>query len=302
MKLRHLGLAVLVMAVWGTNFVPARVALNRFGPLTLCSIRFFLAAFPAVFLLPRPRCSWRLLFGFGIVLFGLQFGFLFTALKIGMSPGLASLLMQFQAFFTLALAAWIFHDRPDRWKLMGAGVAFLGIALVALHTGGEVSLMGLTLTLLGAFSWAVGNIISKKIGGVNPLALVTWGSLVACPPMMALAFGVEGLGPIRDALLGAGWMDALAVAYVVYCSTHLAYSLWGFLLSRYPASTVAPFTLLVPVFGFVSAAVLLGEPFPLWKLVAACLVLMGLGLNVAGTRWAGSRARRRRSDSPVPPA
>jgi O-acetylserine/cysteine efflux transporter len=284
MSARDLMVVVLLVALWGFNFVFIRIGLDGIPPILLGALRFTLCALPGVFFLPRPKCSWLLLAAYGLVLYAFQFGLLFTAMKVGMSAGLASLLMQTQAFFTIAMAAWIFKERPSSWKILGTIVAFSGIVVVAMHTQGEVTGLGLFLTLLGAFSWGLGNIITRKIGPTNPIALVVWGSLTASPFLIIYSLMVEGPGTVTYALSHMSMKTFWAVFYIVYLSTHLAYSLWNLLLNKYPSSTVAPFSLLVPVFGFVGAWLFLGESFPLWKLCAAALVILGLSINVFGQR------------------
>lgn len=285
MKLTHLLMVLAVVAIWGFNFVFIRIGLNGVPPILLCGIRFFLSAVPAVFFIRRPPCSWSILAKYGLVMFALQFSFLFSAIKIGMSPGLASLLMQLQAFFTMAIAAWVFKERPSTWKITGAIISMSGIVLVAFHTSvSDITLPGLGLTLLGAFSWGVGNILSKKVGSVSPIALVVWASLIACPALMALSFVIEGPQIMGQALQNLSLPSVGAIIYIVYFSTHIAYSLWSYLLNCYPASAVAPFSLLVPIFGFLGSVIVLGESLPHWKIQAAILVIAGLCFNVLETR------------------
>ena len=273
-------LSILLVAVWGINFVFIRIGLDGFPPILLGAVRFLLSALPAVFFIPRPKCSWRMLTAFGFVIFALQFSFLFAGMEIGMSPGLASLLMQIQVFITMGLSTWILKEKLAPLKLLGAAIAFGGILVVAFHAQGEVTALGLTFILLAALSWAVGNVLSKRIGRVNALALVVWGSLVASPFLIFLSLAVDGPTRISESLSSLSWRSAGAMAYLVYLSTHLGYSLWGYLLNKYPAATIAPFTLLVPVFGFAGSVIVLHEPVPDWKLWAGALVIAGLALNV----------------------
>lgn len=290
MQIKHLGLLLLVVAVWGFNFVFIRLGLNGMPPILLCAFRFLLAAVPAVFFLRRPKCSWRLLLSYGLVMFALQFSFLFSAMSSGISPGLASLMMQFQVFFTMLLAVILFREKPSAGKILGAMISFSGILLVAFHVDQEISLQGILLILLGAFSWGLGNILSKKIQVDQPLALVVWGSLLASPFLFLVSFVLEGPQKILVALENFSPLSLLALVYIVYFSTHLAYALWSFLLQRYPATTVAPFTLLVPVFGFIGSVFLLGESFPLWKAEAALLVIFGLCVPFLEAKLRNTRA------------
>ncbi len=284
LPLRHLLLALVVVFIWGTNFVAIKVALRELPPLLLCALRFVLVAVPVVFFVPRPAVSARQLVVYGLTMFALHFGFLFLGMKLGMSAGLASLTLQFQVFVTLALAAAVLKERIAPIQLAGALTAFAGFGVVAMHTGGEVTLAGLGCVLLGATSWGFANFTSKRLGRVNPLALVVWGSLVVPVPMGLASLAFEGPALIGRSFAQVGLATVLSVAFIVYASTHLAYSLWSWLLARHPASTIAPFTLLVPVFGMLSATMLLGEPLPRWKLQAAALVITGLALNLFGVR------------------
>lgn len=300
LPLRHLLLALVVVAIWGANFVAIKVALRDLPPLLLCAVRFILVAVPVAFFVPRPAVAWRQLIAYGLTMFGLHFGFLFLGMKLGMSAGLASLTLQFQVFVTLALAAVVLKERVSAAQIAGTLTAFSGFALVALHTGGDVSIAGLACVLLGASSWGFANFYSKRLGRVNPLALVVWGSLVVPVPMLLASLAFEGPARIAHSLTHISGASMFSVGFIVYGSTLVAYSLWSWLISRHPASTIAPFTLLVPVFGMLSAAVLLGESLPAWKLQAAGLVIAGLAVNLFGPRWLAARAATARSSQAAP--
>ncbi len=282
---RHLLLALLIVTIWGCNFVAIKVALHDLPPLLLCTVRFVFVAFPAVFFLPRPAVTRRQLLTYGFTMFAGQFAFLFLGMKLGLSAGLTSLILQFQVFVTLALAIGVLKERLHVAQIAGALVAIAGFAIVARHTGGDVTIAGLVCVLLAAVSWGFGNFTSKQLGRVNPLALVAWGSLVVPLPMAAASLVFEGPALIAHSLTHLGGPAILGTAYIVYISTLVAYSLWSWLLARHPASTISPFALLVPVFGLLSSALVLGEPLPAWKLQAGALVLAGLALNVFGPRF-----------------
>lgn len=289
LPLRHLLLALLVVAIWGTNFVAIKTALRDLPPLLLCAVRFTLVAVPMVFFVPRPAVTWRQLGAYGLTMFALHFGFLFLGMKLGMSAGLASLTLQFQVFVTLTLTALVLKERILPVQVAGTATAGAGFAVVALHTGGDVTLAGLACTLLGATSWGFANFYSKRLGPVNPLGLVVWGSVVVPAPMLLASLALEGPASIAHSLTHMGAQAWGSVAYIVYGSTLVAYSLWSWLLSRHAASAIAPFTLLVPIFGMLSAALLLGESLPGWKLQAAGLVIAGLAINLFGPRWVRAR-------------
>lgn len=285
MRLQHMALALLVAAIWGGNFVAIKIGLKEIPPILLSALRFFLAAFPAVLFIRRPAAQFRMVLAFGLVMFTLQFALLFCGMQAGTTAGLASLILQLQVFFTIALAVVFLAERVTVWQIGGALTACSGIGFIAVHLGGEISMQGLVLILGAAASWGLGNLIAKKLGKVDMLALVVWGSLVAWPPLLFLSFLLESsrwgemgrLSELSGLTLGA-------VAYIVYLSTHLGYAVWNGLLSRYPASIVAPFTLLVPLFGFAGSALVFGEPLYGWKINAAMLIIAGLCINLFGAR------------------
>ena len=291
MRPRHITLALLTIVIWGLNFIAIHVALRTVPPLFLCVLRFVFVAFPAVFFVPRPRIAFSRLALYGLATFVVQFSLLFSGMKAGLSPGLASLVLQVQVFFTIALAMRIFGDRPPLSSWIGALVAFAGIVLIALHSRGEVSALGLFLLLAAALGWAVGNVAARGANGTNPFGLVIWSGALAVPPLLVLSLALEGPAAIAAALAHPSLEVVGSLAYIVYGSTLLGYSIWADLLRRYPSPIIAPFTLLVPVVGFLGSAALIGEPLPPWKLGAAALVLVGLALNLFGHRVVGAVIR-----------
>lgn len=284
MRLSNILLALLVVAVWGINFVAIKVALVVLPPLMLCALRFFLVSFPAILFIKPPASPWWAVALFGLIMFALQLGLAFCGMYAGTSAGLASLIMQTHVFFTVLLAVLLLGERPTVWQLAGAMVAFVGIGLVGMNLGGEVSLPGLLLIVGSAAAWALGNLISKKLGKIDMLALVVWGGLAAWPPLLGVSFWLEQAHwqwrLLEDLSLAVG----LSVVYTTYPNTLFGFAAWSWLLSRYPAATVAPFTLLVPVFGFGSSMLYLGEPLQIWKLQAGALVITGLAINLFGRR------------------
>lgn len=206
----------------------------------------------------------------------MQFGLLFTGIYLGLSPGLASLILQVQVFFSIGLAFLFFQDRPGTFKIIGSLISFIGIVIVGINIGGGATLIGLILILLAAFSWSAGNMYTRKIQSQSPLALVVWGNLFAFPPMVLISLVFDGPELIQTSLQNSSWSTVLAVCYIVYVSTHVGYGLWGFLMKSYSTSTVVPFTLLIPVVGFISSALYLGEELPSWKLLASLFIIGGL--------------------------
>lgn len=282
MSPKDLLLALVVVLAWGVNFVVIKVGLHGVPPMLLGALRFTLAAVPAVFFIRRPQMPWRWLIAYGATISLGQFAFLFTAMYVGMPAGLASLVLQAQAFFTLGFAAIFLHERFRAPNLIGLLVAALGLAVIGMQGGHSMTLAGFLLTLCAAVMWALGNIVTKKVGKVDLVALVVWGSLVPPVPFFVLSYCLEGPQTISKALTGIGASSVFAIVYLAFVATLLGYSLWSKLLSRYPASQVAPFSLLVPIIGLASASLFLGESLSAAQIAGAALVMAGLCVNVFG--------------------
>jgi O-acetylserine/cysteine efflux transporter len=279
MKPAHIGLGVLVAVVWGGAFVATRIGLDSFSPAQLTTLRFLIAALPAL-ALPRPAIEWPTLVAVGLALFTGQFLLQFLGIQSGVPPGLASVLVQTQAFFTVAFAALAFGERPRPEHLAGLGLAAVGVALIALTTDADVRVGGLLLTLGSAVSWAVGNVLLKRVGPVAMPPLVAWLSLVPPLPAAAVSLLVEGPGSV-SAVSQASWASVGAAVYLGAVATVAAYAWWGALLRAYPAGLVAPFALLVPPIAALSSWLVLGERFGSLRLGGMACVLGGVVVAVA---------------------
>lgn len=299
MPRRHLILALAVAVVWGINFVIIDVGLKSFPPLLFAALRFTLVALPAVFVLPRPAVPLRWVLGVGTFMSAGQFGLLFVSMHIGLPAGLASLVLQLQAVFTIGLAVLWLDERPHRGQLLGAAIALLGIAVIAAGRAHGVPLAALLLCVGAAASWGIGNICNRRAAAPDALALLVWSSLVPPVPLLALSLGLEGPHRIGAALSGLTAGGLLALAYVVIVSTAFGFGSWTWLMRRHPASRVAPFTLLVPPVGIATAWIALGERPNGAELVGAAIVLVGLAFVTAAVRPRRLRRGRARSTAPA---
>ena len=291
LPLRHFLLALAIVSVWGTNFVVIKLALGSLPPLLFAALRFSLALIPAMFFLPRPAVPWQNLALYGLLIGVGQFGLLYVAMNGHISPGIASLVVQTQVFFTISLSMLLSGERVRTFQWFALLLASSGIATILAHTDGTTTVLGLALVLAASFSWAGGNIAAKRGAPANMLAYVVWSSVFAIPPLFALSLAVDGWDAMRDALVGMSLANWGAVAWQAWANTLFGYVAWGWLLARHPAATVAPLALLIPVFGIGASALLLGEALPAWKLGAAALVLAGLALNLLWPRWRAALAR-----------
>lgn len=301
MSRRHVLLALLVMVIWGANFVVISRGLAGVPPLVFVALRFLLI-WPLVALVPRPEVPWRHVALVGLFLSVGQFGFLYSAIAAGMPPGLASLVLQLQAALTVVLAAALLGERPVVAQVVGVAVGVLGLVLVAVGRGGHVPLAAFVLCVLGAASWAMGNVVVRRLRIRGGLSLTVWSALVVPVPMLALSLVLDGPAVVGHALTHLSLVNWLSTAYTAVLASLVGYSIWNSLLAHYPASTVAPFTLLVPVVGMSLAYLADGEvPTPL-ALVGAVVLIAGVGLTILGRRVFGSRrpVAAARSEVPAP--
>lgn len=281
---RHALLALAVVAVWGTNFPIFKLALGTLPPLLLAVLRFALVLLPAALFIPRPAVPWRQLAAYGVLIGAGQFGLLYLAVGGHIAPGLASLVIQIQVFFTIGLAMFATGERLRHFQWLALALATSGVAVIAAHTDAHTTPLGLLMVLAAALCWAGGNTVARGMGRVDMLGVVVWSSAFALPPLLLLTLWVDGPARIAQALVAA---DATVWGVVLWQSVGnslFGYAVWGWLLARHPAATVVPMALLVPVFGMASSALMLGEPLPAWKLLAAALVMAGLALNLLWPR------------------
>ena len=280
-------LAALTSVVWGLAFVATRFGLDGFTATQLIALRFLIASVPVLFL-ARPALPWHRLMAIGLTLFVGQFLLLFLAYRAGMTPGLASVTQQSQVFLTVLLAVLLFRERPSRQQSAGMALAAAGIGLVALTTGADLPFGALLLALGGAFSWAIGNILLRQAQGVSMSGLIAWASLVPPVPMLLLSV-YWGEAALPVAIHHASWTSLGAALYLGAAATPL-FALWGGLLRRYPAASVAPLALLAPVTGVVASAVVFSERFSAMRLIGMTLILAGLAVIVVP--WGRLMARR----------
>jgi len=284
MPISHIALALLIVGIWGFNFVLITIGLQDIPPFLLACARFILTSLPAVFFIKRPSVPFKMVVFYGLVMFAIQFSLLFIGMYLGVTPGLASILLQMNVFFSILIGIIWFGERLHKWQIVGALVAFSGIVLVGMNLGGNLTLGGFILLIASAVTWSSGNAIAKKIGRVDMFALVVWGSLIAWPPLLLISLWIDGPDQILYSFLHLSLLSIGAVAYIAYLSTLFAFAVWNRLIHLHPLSTISPFTLLVPVIAMTSSVLVLGEPLESWKIYAAILVIGGLCINLFGPR------------------
>ena len=299
MSLRDRLLALFVVVCWGLNFPATALALEHFPPFFLVALRFSIIAIPTLLFIPRPKVPFRWLLGVGLGIGTLQFAFLYLGMAAGMPSGLASIVLQASAPFTVLIAGVWLRERITARQAAGIAIAVVGLGVIAFHRSQVAALLPVVLTLCGALGWAIGNVSSRKAQAPNALHLTLWMSVIPPLPMIAVALWVEGPARIGDSLATVFTLEALpsvlGLLYIVVVATIVGYGIWNGLLSRYPSSTVAPFSMLVPVVGVLASWAAFGEVIDLTELLGGAAVVVGVLVS--------SYRRRSRSvpESMVPP-
>ncbi|MDI9349341.1 MAG: EamA family transporter [Candidatus Symbiobacter sp.] len=279
MTLNHTLLAILVTFLWGINFLFVKLGLHSSPPLFLGFMRFAAVALLVLFI-PRPPIKWTTLTLLGFFMYVGQFSMVFTSMKLGFPPGLISVVVQSQLIFTIALISLTQRQWPSRGTLIGILIALVGLYCIGQSMAGDkdVTLVEFFLALLASFSWAIGNLMMGRLGRVDMLATTSWMALYSLPFFAALTLAFEGPNLIWHAVLGFDWTTLVSVLFIAYISTSISYSGWGWLISRYGASVVAPYSLLVPVSGVVSAVLVVGESFDFLRASGIFFIILGLAV------------------------
>lgn len=272
-------LALLVVTVWGLNFVVIDWGLPGVPPLVFVTMRFVLVVVPAIFFVPRPAGRWQDVALVGLLLSVGQFGLLYSSMAAGMPPGLASLVLQVQAALSVVFAAIVLRERPGRRQAIGVGLGLLGLGVVALGRGGSVPLGALGLCVAAAASWAAGNIAVRRLPGVNGLSLTVWSGLVVPAPLFVLALLIEGPAAVGQALTHLSVPSLLSTLYTAGLASIFGYGVWNTLMARHRAAEVAPYSLLVPVVGITAAFVFRGERPSALALVGGALLVTGVAIT-----------------------
>ncbi|CNG50689.1 EamA family transporter [Yersinia enterocolitica] len=276
MKLTDFLIALLITAIWGVNFSIIKLGLITADPLIFAGIRFTLCALPAVFFIKKPDTSWRYIVGYRL-LFGIGlWGSVNLGIKAGVSAGIASLVLQFGAFFTMVLGAFLFHENLSKYQYIGIIVALLGLTSIIFISGGSVTFIGLALVLCGAIVWGLVSIIIKKSDTKQVFSFLVWSSLFSPIPLFILSYLFNGPSGFTELAIHFNTTTLFSILFQVYPNTLFAYWVWNSLLTKYPVSVVAPLSLLVPIFGMLGSVMIFNESIPSGKVIAMIFIISGL--------------------------
>lgn len=286
MNKKDILLAVMVILLWGVNFYFIRLGVQELSPMVLGLLRFVCLLVPAVFIIKRPAVAWYWLVLYGLTISFGQFTLLFWAIWVGMPTGIVALIHQSQAFFTVLIAYFLWQESLKVNHLLAMILAGVGLALVGVgQYQGKLPMMGLLLTLAAALSWAVGNVVVKKVGQVNALSLVIWGNVITVLLFAVASMALHGMAGVVQQIEGMTWRGWLSVGFLAYVAGLMGYASWGSLLARYPAGTITPLALLIPIIALMVAYFALKEPLNGWHWLGSAVVMMALVVQVFGGRW-----------------
>jgi O-acetylserine/cysteine efflux transporter len=276
--------ACLTATIWGINFVVIDEGIGHVPPLTFAAIRFTAVALPAVFFVKRPAARAVDIAQVGLFMSVGQFGLLYSALHLGMPPGLASLVLQAQVILTVLIAVVQLGERPKPATMAGIAVGTVGLGVVALGRTSATPALGLVLTLGAALSWALGNVAARRVGSASGLSLTVWSATVVPLPLLAMSLLIDGPQQVGHAVAHLPTSALLSTAFTAYLASLVGYGIWNTLLARYPAALVAPFALLVPPVGIATAWIVQGErPGPA-EVLGGVLLLAGVAVTTRSRR------------------
>jgi len=277
---KHLSLAVLVTLVWGVNFPITKLGLRAIDPFVLTGIRFALAALPLVFFIKRPAVKFSYVAAYGFI-FGLgMWGVINYGIQVGVSPGIASLIIQLSVFFTMGWGFLLFKEKIRGAQMLGAVLALIGLAGIISTQEGNHAVLGVMLIVLSAVAWSVGNVIIKKSGVKEIFSFMVWASLIPPIPLFLTAWLMHGGAAFEGLQTSLDLTAVLSILFQVYLATHFAYWGWNSLLKLYPVSTVAPLSLLIPVFGITSSMLMLDERISTPNLISIGIIIAGLAVGL----------------------
>lgn len=288
MKRKDFILALLVVIVWGVNFTVIKMGLSGLPSMLLVALRYFLTAIPAIFFIKAPKIHFKYVFFYGFTVGVVQFGCLFYAMQIGMPAGLASILLQLQAFISPFLAFLFFKEKLKIRQIIGFFIAAIGLSFIATASGIDgitnIPIIALPLTILSATAWSFSNIIARISSNkaaargehLDMLSLVVWSSLIPPLPLLLIAFLLDTPQTLLHAMSDLNVLSLFSGIYLAYGATIFGYGVWNKLIVKYPLGKVAPLSLLVPVTGLLSARIVLLEKLSKMQWIGALVILIGL--------------------------
>ncbi len=272
-----LSIGFFVTLLWGMNFTVIELGLEDLDPFILTFLRFTFCAFPLIFFIKRPTGVAL----FHIALYGVIFGVglwwvVNFAMFNGLSAGLSSVFLQFSVFFTIFLSSLFLKEKVNKIHLLGMIISFSGLIMIIIFSGQTSTVKGIFFVIVAALSWAVCNMIIKIAKPANMISFIVWSSLFSAPAVLVMSVFVEGwtgILAIPDNLTAGSVFSVLFQAYI---TTIIGYMIWNNLVKKYPATEIAPLSLLVPISGVITSYVFLNERLSIQQLISVTVVILGI--------------------------
>ena len=290
MKKKDIMLSILLVILWGVNFTVIKLGLAGVPSMLLVSLRYLLLTFPAIFFIKKPKTELKYIVLYGLTVGVGQFSCLFYAMQIGMPAGIASIVLQTQAFISPIFAMIFLNQKINSKQIIGLIISAIGLILIAMASIGDnmnkVPVLAFILMVAAPIFWAVSNIIAKiasdkaasKDEKLNMVSMVVWSGLVPPIPMLGLALMLDTPKTLLSVLTNLNGISIFAVLYLAYAATLTGYGIWSKLIVSYPMSTVAPIPLLVPIVALLSARIVLMEQLSSLQWIGFIVILTGLAI------------------------
>lgn len=278
MKIKDILIAITIALVWGVNFVMAKFGLQHFPPLFLMALRFLLVAAILLPFVPKPQQRFRDMFLMSIT-YGIGYhALVFTAVYLGLDVSTSIIGVQMNVPFTSLIGAYYLKDHLGWRRIIGMAIAFGGIIIIAGSPNVLGNPLAFAMVIGAAFCWALYNIQVKKLGTIEIMPFLAWVSLFTAIEMFILSALTEHHQ--LHLLQTITYPAFFSIIYMSLLSTVLGFGLWYYLLNRYSVHQVVPFTMLMPVFGIISAIIILDEQMTWQVLLGGIVTIAGVSIIV----------------------
>lgn len=275
---RHFAQLMVINAIWGFNLVAIKVGVDRFPPVFTGFLRFLIVGLVVLPWLRIRRGEMRWLLIAAIFGGGLQFAIMYTGVALSGSMSSVAIAGQLGIPFATILSVVVLGERIHWRRSLGIALSFAGVVVLGFNPEVIDSWQGLAFIVLGAFIGAIGLVAIKRVRELNALELQAWLSWGSLPVLLMMSFWLEQgqVESLRDIdLAGAG-----AVLYSALFASLLAHTAYFALVHRYPVSSVAPLTVLGPVFSVAFAILFLGDALDWRMVIGAVMTLTGVAVIV----------------------
>lgn len=288
MKKKDIILAVLLVTIWGVNFTVIKLGLGGVPSMLLVTLRYLLTVFPAIFFIKKPSTDWKYIILYGLFVGVGQFSCLFYAMEIGMPAGIASIVLQIQAFISPILAMMFLNEKLKAKQIVGFVIAAVGLVIIGMENAkvgiDSIPILAILLNLLAPVFWAASNIVARiasdkaaaKGEKLDMFSLVVWSGLIPPIPMLGLALILNTPQELMNIVTNLNGISIFAIIYLAFGATLFGYGVWSVLLGKYPMGKVAPLPLLVPIIALLSARIVLSEQLSGMQWLGVSVILIGL--------------------------